>query len=167
MQLAFLCFALSCVSLFAAVRSQIKTTGGKIGLALLLVAALGMTIAGLAISDPITIPRDEVTTHGNVHDIGAILAIPTFPIAATLIALSLGRNQAWASAKRSVFWTAMLTWVGLVLFGLSIVIMMPRGDGKSTPDVLIGWPNRFLVFTDVIWLFTVAWQALKLRKQTA
>ncbi|HEV7376876.1 MAG TPA: hypothetical protein VGN95_19325 [Pyrinomonadaceae bacterium] len=104
--------------------------------------------------------------HGRVHGIGALLGIPTFPIAATLIALSLSSNQAWASAKRSVFWTAMLTWVGLVVFILSIAIMLPRGGGKFTPDVLIGWTNRFLIFTSVVWLLTVARQALELYRQT-
>jgi ethanolamine transporter EutH len=112
------------------------------------------------------VTKDEMIIHGRVHGIGALLGIPTFPIAATLIALSLSSNQAWASAKRSVFWTAMLTWVGLVVFILSIAIMLPRGGGKFTPDVLIGWTNRFLIFTSVVWLLTVARQALELYRQT-
>jgi hypothetical protein len=59
----------------------------------------------------------------------------------------------------------MVTWLGLVVFLLSIAIMLPRGGGKFTPDVLIGWTNRFLIFTSTVWLLTVAWQALKLYRQ--
>jgi hypothetical protein len=44
--------------------------------------------------------------------------------------------------------------------------MLLRGGGKFTPDVLIGWTNRFLIFTAVVWLLTVAQQALELYKQT-
>ncbi len=39
MVLAFLSLALSCVTSFGAIRSQIRTIGGKIGLAVLLVSA--------------------------------------------------------------------------------------------------------------------------------
>lgn len=103
MQLAFLSLAFGCVSLFTAVRSQIKTTGGKVGLALPLVTAVGLTLAALGTTDPITATKDEMTFHGKVHGFGALLGIPPFPIAATLIALSLSCKQAWASAKRPVF----------------------------------------------------------------
>ena len=42
---------------------------------------------------------------------------------------------------------ATVTWVGLVGFALSMTVMMPRRHGKFTPDVLIDWPNRFLIVT--------------------
>jgi len=32
-------------------------------------------------------------------------------------------------------------------------IVLPCGGGKFTPDVQIGWTNRFLTFTSVVWLF--------------
>jgi hypothetical protein len=50
MVLAFLSLAFSCVALLVAVRSQIRTTGGRVGLALLLVSAAGITIAATLIS---------------------------------------------------------------------------------------------------------------------
>src|SRR5215203_2728567 len=45
MQLAFLSLALSCVTLFVAIRSQAQTTGGRIGMAFLLLSAAGMAVA--------------------------------------------------------------------------------------------------------------------------
>ncbi len=54
MVLVFLSLALSYVTLFVAIRSQTQTIVGKIGLALLLVSALGLTIAAVFTTDPIT-----------------------------------------------------------------------------------------------------------------
>jgi uncharacterized protein DUF998 len=164
MMLAFLFLALSCAALFVAVRSQIRTTGGKIGLVLLLVSALGLTIAAIFTSDPITASREELTTHGNLHGVGALLGIPTFPIAATLISLSLARNPAWSSARRSLLWTAGLTWISLLVFALTVAVMLPQSQGGFGPDVLIGWPNRLNMVANSGWLMVVAWGAAQLRR---
>jgi hypothetical protein len=40
----------------------------------------------------------------------------TFPIAATLVAGSLARNQAWTTARRRLLWGTLLVWVGLLVF---------------------------------------------------
>ncbi len=161
MVIAFLSLALSCVSLFVAIRSQTRTTGGKTGLAFLLVAATGLIIAAIFPTDPITASRDELTTHGTLHGLGAALGIG-FPIAATLIGWSLARNQAWSSARRSLAWSAGLTWIGFLVFALSMAFMFPD-DGKFGPDVLIGWPNRFMMAAFSVWLMVVAWQAIRVR----
>ncbi len=47
MALAFLSLALSCVALFIAIRSQMRTIVGRIGLALLLLSAAGMIVAAM------------------------------------------------------------------------------------------------------------------------
>ena len=160
---AFLSLALSCVSLFVPIRSQIRTLGGKIGLAFLLVAAAGLVIAAIFTTDPITASQDELTTHGNLHALGAALGT-AFPIAAALIGLSLARNRAWSPARRSLLWAASLAWIGFLVFTLSMVVMFPD-DGTFGPDVLIGWPNRFMMVAYSAWLMVVAWQAVKLRRQ--
>ena len=163
MVIAFLSLAVSCVSLFVAIRSQILTLGGKIGLAFLLIAAAGLIIAAIFTTDPITASRDELTTHGNLHGLGAALGAG-FPIAATLIGWSLARNQAWSPARRSLLWAAGLSWIGFLVFALSMVVMFPD-DGTFGPDVLIGWPNRFMIVAYSAWLMVVAWRALQLSRQ--
>lgn len=165
MVLAFLSLASSCVALIAAIKPQIRTTGGRIGLALLLISASGMIIAAIFTSDPITASRSELTTHGNLHGLGALLGIPSFPVAATLISLSLARDQGWSAARRSLLWMAALTWIGLLVFISSVAVMLPRGNGEFGPDVLIGWPNRLLVLTYSAWLMVVAWQAIRAGSQ--
>jgi uncharacterized protein DUF998 len=163
MVLAFLTLAVSCVSLYVAIRSQIRTIGGKIGLAFLLVAAAGLIIAAIFTTDPITASQDELTTHGNLHGLGAALGTG-FPIAAALIGWSLARNQAWSSARRLLLWAAGLAWIGFLVFALSMVVMFPD-DGTFGPDVLIGWPNRFMMMTYSVWLMVVAWRAARLSRQ--
>jgi hypothetical protein len=167
MQLAFLSLSLSCAALFAGVRSQVRTTGGKAGLAVLLVSAAGMTIAAVFTTDPITASRDELTAHGNLHGLGALLGIPTFPIAATLISRSLSHDGAFSPARRLLLWTVGLNWIGLLTFVASVAVMLPQSGGRFGPDVLIGWPNRLFVVAMSLWLMVVAWQATRVRGQTS
>jgi hypothetical protein len=163
MVLAFLSLAVSCVGLFVAIRSQVRTLGGKIGLAFLLIAAAGLIIAAIFTTDPITASRDELTAHGNLHGLGAALGTG-FPIAATLIGWSLAHNQAWSPARRLLLWAAGLVWTGFLVFALSMVVMFPD-DGTFGRDVLIGWPNRFMIVAYSAWLLVVAWRALQLSRQ--
>ena len=64
MVLAFLSLALAYASLLVAIRSQLRTIAGRIGLALLLLSALGLTIAAIFTTDPITVSENAVTTEG-------------------------------------------------------------------------------------------------------
>jgi hypothetical protein len=163
MVLAFLSLAVSCISLFVAIWSQARTIGGKIGLAFLLAAAAGLIIAAIFTTDPITASHNELTTHGTLHGLGAALGTG-IPIAAALIGWSLARNQAWSSARRSLLWAAGLAWIGFLVFALSMVVMFPD-DGTFGPDVLIGWPNRFMIVAYSAWLMVVAWRAARLSRQ--
>jgi Protein of unknown function (DUF998) len=163
MTLAFLSLAFSCASLAVALWSQTNGIVGKIGLALLLISAAGMAIAGIFTTDPITTSRDAMTTSGQIHELGATLDLT--PFAALLISWSLiRRNPAWSSARRAVLWTAGLPLFGLIVFIGSVSMLLPS-NGEFGPNVLVGWPNRFLVVTYCIWLITVALQAIRLNSR--
>ena len=95
----------------------------------------------------------------------ARFGIPSFPIAATLISLSLARNRAWSPARRSLLWTVGLVWITLLVFILFMAVMLPQSGGKFGPEVLIGWPNRLFVVANSVWLMTVAWRAARLSRQ--
>jgi uncharacterized protein DUF998 len=165
MQLAFLFLALSCVTLVVAIHSQVSTIWGRIGLTLLLIAAIGMTIAALNVTDPITTPKAEMSAHGNMHGNGFLLGVPGLTIAAVLISLSLRRNAAWSSARRALLWTAQLPWLSLVAMIVTIMIMLPKNGGNFGPGVAIGLPNRLFIIACCVWLMTVAWNAIQLGKQ--
>lgn len=161
MRLAFFSVAVSCLSLFVAVKSHVQTIGGKIGLGFLLATFVGLTMAGFFSIDPITATPDQLTQQGSLHGLASMIGIPSLPIAAMLISLSLGRNKNWASAKKSILWTANFTWMSVVIMFGTIGAMLPQAGGFG-PDVLIGWPNRLLMLTYYVWLMTVASNISKL-----
>jgi hypothetical protein len=162
MVLAFLSLTLSYVSLFVAIRSQLRTIAGRIGLVLLVVSALGLIIAAIFTTDPITASEDAVTTEGTLHNLGGTLGM-AMPFAAGLIGWKLARNPAWASARRPLLWATGLALVAFVVSFVFLGVMVSQSGGKFGPDVLVGWPNRFEVVAYSVWLMVVAWQALKLR----
>jgi hypothetical protein len=162
MVLAFLSLALSYVSLFVAIRSQLRTIAGRIGLVLLVVSALGLIIAAIFTTDPITASEDAVTTEGTLHNLGGTLGI-AMPFAAGLIGWKLARNPAWSSARRPLLWATGLALVAFVVSFVFLSVMVSQSGGKFGPDVLVGWPNRFEVVAYSVWLMVVAWQAHKLR----
>jgi hypothetical protein len=164
MVLAFFCMALSCATLFIAIRPHIRTTGGRIGMGFLLATAVGLAAAAIFTADPTTASQHALTTHGTLHGVASIIGVPGLPIAALLLSRSLARNQAWSQVRRSLFWAAHLTWISLLLMLLTLAIMLPLA-GKFGPNVWIGWPNRILMVAYSGWLMLVAWRAAQLSKQ--
>jgi hypothetical protein len=165
MVLAFLSLALSYVTLFVAIRSQLRTIGGNIGLALLLVSALGLTIAAVFTTDPITVSEDAVTTEGTLHNLGGTLGI-AMPFAAALVGWNLARNPAWSSTKRHLLWATGLTLVAFLVSFLSLGVMLSQSGGEFGPEVLVGWPNRFEILAYSAWLMVVARQAIQVSRRS-
>jgi len=153
LSLMFLAQALSCVALFFAVKSQIQTVGGRIGLFFLLAASVGMAMA--SVFD---------VTH-NLHGLAALIGIPGIAIAALIVGVSLSRKPIWSSTRRLLLWTANLPWISFVLMVTMLFIGLSRSGGEFGPDVLIGWPNRILIVAYSGWLMAVASQAVKLYGQ--
>jgi hypothetical protein len=162
MVLAFFSLALSYVALFVALRSDARTLAGRLGLALLLVSAAGLTIAGIFTTDPVTASKDAITARGKLHNVGGALGI-AMPFAAALVSRSLARNDAWSPARRALLWTAGLAWIGFLFAFASLGVMLSRSGGRYGPDVLVGWPNRLEVLGYSVWLMVVSWWALKIR----
>ena len=95
-----------------------------------------------------------------------MIGIPSLPIAAMLVSLSLVRNQVWSSARRSLLWTANLTWMSLVVMFATLFIGLSQSGGEFGPDVPIGWPNRLLMLAYGGWLMIVAWRAAQVQRTT-
>jgi hypothetical protein len=164
MVLAFLSLALAYASLLVAIRSQLRTIAGRIGLALLLLSALGLTIAAIFTTDPITVSENAVTTEGTLHNLGGTLGL-AMPFAAVLIGWRLARNPAWSSARRPLLWATGLALMAFVVSFVSLSVMVSRSGGEFGPDVLVGWPNRIEIVAYSVWLMVVARQAIRVRSQ--
>ncbi len=170
MVLAFLISALSYGSLFVAIKSQIRGVWGRIGLGVLLVCTIGTVGVGVFVTDPMPLtPQHGVSTRGVLHVIFGTSALMLLPFAALLINLSLARqNRAWATARRALLWTAGLPLLGLVGSSVHLaVFVVPLGDDAYGPGVHIGWPPRLLLLSYMVWLITLAWQAIRLGRKPA
>jgi hypothetical protein len=147
--LMFLAWALSCVALFFAIKSDVLTIGGKIGLVFLLAAAVGMSMAAM------------FDVNHNLHGLAAMIGIPSLPVAAILISVSLSHNPSWTPVRRSLLWTGILTWASLVLMTVAVFTGM-SATGEASPDAWFGWANRLLVIAYNVWLMVVARRAVKI-----
>jgi len=169
MVLAFLMSALSYGSLFVAIKSQIRGARGRVGLGILLICTIGTVGVGVFVTDPMPLtPEKPLSASGMLHVLSGTSALMLLPFAALLINLNLALNQAWATARRALLWTAGLPLLGLVgsLVHLAIFVI-PLGPNAYGPGVPIGWPPRFLLLSYMVWLITLAWQAIKLSSQQA
>ena len=162
LSLMFGAWALSSWALALAAWPQVKTRMGRIGLYLLLASGVGEAMASVFdINHPL-------------HDLAGAIGVPTMPVAALLISLSL-RDQPWLKARKSLLWTSHLIWISLVLFVATMVILivtLHRAGGhlgshvtQLPPGVIAldGWANRLYVVTCCVWAITVAKLALRNR----
>jgi len=156
MVLAFFCWGGSVLSLLAALWPFLRTIGGKIGRWWLLLIGVALFGAGIFKTNAIT--DTTVSTANTLHTLCGVLVILTFPIAATLTARSLARNEEWAGTRRQLLWITLLVWLGLIAYFGSIIISNSINPtaGRVGPHVLQGWPNRFMVVVYNIWLILAA-----------
>jgi hypothetical protein len=160
LSLMFAFWALSSWALAFTVWRQVSGIGGKIALSLLIAAGIGEAMASVFdINHPL-------------HDLAGFIGVLSLPIAAMMISVRLARTQAWSPAKYVLHWTANLTWVSLVLLVAALMITIRGHAGpvsKMTPGVfaVVGWANRLLVVAYCVWVVTVAWQAIQLRRKVS
>ena len=167
LSLMFAMWAVSSWALAFAIWSQVRTRAGKIGLVFLIAAGVGEEIA--SIFD---------INHQPLHDMAGYIGILSLPVAAMLISVGLSRTQPWSVAKKALLWTANLTWISVVALVATFIIMIITYSRSGVsmnlqakvialpPGVLafVGWANRLLVVFFCVWVATVAWQAIRLRR---
>lgn len=165
MSMAFLISAFSYGFLFVTIKSQMPSVWGKTGLGSLFICFIGTVGVGIFTTDPYP-PEKNPTTIGILHVISGTSAMLLLPFAALLINLSLARkNKAWFAARRALLLTAglpLLAFLGSVVHLL--IFVMPMGDYYG-PGLQIGYPPRLLLLTYMVWIITLAWQAIKVRRR--
>ena len=166
LSLMFAAYGLSSLALAFAIRSQLRSRRGKIGLAALVISGIGQGAASVFNLNMATL-----------HDLAGAIGIVALPIGAMLISLALVRTPTWASTRRQLLWAANLTWISVVLFAASFPLMMatfvqvlgalPSAPPQQLPGgviALVGWTDRLLVVSAWAWVAIVAWHAIRIRR---
>ena len=147
MSLAFFCLGAASLALFAAARQGIHTRLGRFGTWGLLIIGIAYFCAGIFPPDP------KWFVGSLLHGIGGLIVIFGSPMVFTLVSKGFARNEASATATRPLFWMATLTWLSLFLFYGSIIAFR---SGPGFDSIVVGWANRFLITTFVLWLLVMA-----------
>jgi hypothetical protein len=159
-QIAYCLLGVTHLVIFAALKGHVKSTYGKVGLALLLIAGIGGIMGGLGVSDPLNTPQADMTSSGQLHAIGAGLEIWGAPFAMLLISLNLLRkNAAWKPERKAILGVIALPLVGWALF---------MGSGASAggnvgPGDIIGTMNRVAILAYMIWQIVIARAVLRIK----
>jgi hypothetical protein len=84
-----------------------------------------------------------------------MLVIPVLPLAAAVVGWSISGNPLVASIQHYLLWISFLPWFG---FAVQVIPVFRFGGTRLEPgpNMHIGWPNRFMVFTYVAWLMIIA-----------
>jgi hypothetical protein len=163
MRLAFFSLAVSYIALAIAIHSQLRSLIGRIGLALLLISALGLAMASIFKTDPITTSPAAATTSGMLHSIGGSLGI-AMTFSAAIVSWQLARIPAWALARRPLLWTAGIAVACSIGFIIYLTTALPS-DGTFGPGIWAGGIGRIEILAYSVWLMVAASQAIKVRRQ--
>lgn len=155
MHLSFGMLAVTQISVAVTIFPQIRTITGYIGLVILGISAIGVIIAAIFVTDPISVSSEDATFNGRMHSIGAMLDYT--PLATLLISLSLTRVDAWRPVRKLLMLSSVIAIVAMLLF----IFQIPQ-DGQFGPDVLAGLFGRFLIVAELAWLLMIGIHATKL-----
>jgi hypothetical protein len=110
--------------------------------------ALGPMGAAFIDTDPITTPRSELTGRSKIHAGLGSLFILGFPVAATCAGIGVAMQP---EADPLLAWAAAIPWAGLIWF-LGATFRFGKATTVGSPDVRIGWPNRFNMLAYLAWV---------------
>lgn len=155
MRIAFLSWGTGFLCLSLSVWNVLTDLTGKIAKYWLLIISIAIICAGIFVTQPIT---DIVRTQTDrIHAICRAMMIFTFPIVATLFTRSLSKIESFKAEKSKLFWLTFFVWVGFLAFFASMIVYAPQIKARAYSDaILIGYPNRLMVFIYTIWLIGVS-----------
>lgn len=139
---------------------NVVTTGwGQLGVALLLLSAVGEIMGGLF--------DIKHKWHGMAFGLG----VPSLPVAALLIGYNLTGTENWRAHSDTILISSHATWLSLVIMAVAMVVMFTgfkkagivvdqhSPPPEKVPDGVIavgGYANRVLVLCYVGWLILIA-----------
>jgi hypothetical protein len=160
MALCFASFAVASASLFLALVSFVPSPIGRIGLAFLAIASVGLAMAAAFPMDPVSTQAAAMSFTGKMHGLAFMVGAPGMLLAVLLISLAL-------VGQASHGWLPILPMAALVwlTFGTMTAVMLMVGPGKppdpNGPERFIGLPNRLFMVTYACWLIVTAWPMVR------
>lgn len=152
MQLAFYCLA---ISFFMLALATIPFMTNHIGAIILVIATIGTVGAGFFSTDPVDIAKQKQTQAGTLHMIFSFILISLFPIAATVISLSLNNRLLTETTLQLLLWMSILAWVGFASFmGISALLFYIMKNKRALN--LRGYFQRFMAITYLTWLIAAS-----------
>jgi hypothetical protein len=156
MALCFAAFGVASGSLAVAMVAYVRSLGGRIGIALLLAAAVGLVMAARFPMDPVSTPPAQMSHSGRMHGVAFLLGVPSMVLAVLVLSFALDgqvSNTGWLlKTVAAVIWISLIVMIG---------IMLRVGPGKppdpNGPERFVGVPNRLLMVAYAVWLMVAAW----------
>ena len=156
MALCFAAFGVASGSLAVAMVPYVRSLGGRIGMALLLTAAVGLVMAARFPMDPVSTPPAQMSHSGRMHGVAFLLGVPSMVLAVLVLSFALGGQVSHAGWLLKT--VAAVIWISLIVM---IGIMLRVGPGKppdpNGPERFVGVPNRLLMVAYAVWLMVAAW----------
>jgi hypothetical membrane protein len=109
----FTAYGVSMLALAFAIRSQLTTKPGRVGLVLLTLTGIGA--ASASIFD---------VNQETLHEVSGLLGYFGLPVPALLISSAMCRVQPWSSLKKHFLLAANLTWLSIVVWLASFAMMV-------------------------------------------
>ena len=166
LSLMFGAYGLATLALVWAIKSQIATRAGRVGLAFLIASGIGQASASVF---TINLPT--------LHYVAGAFGVLCLPIGAVFVSRSLASLDGWSVARRPLLLTAHLTWIAVVLFVVSFPLMivtfvMAQGALPSAPPAqlphgvvaIVGWTDRLILLSAWGWVAMAAGWAIAIRR---
>jgi hypothetical protein len=153
MVVAFLSLSLTFVTLLVALRKHLAGTWGVLAMLALAAAAIGSAMGGIFPMDPLPTPPEQYSLSGKLHGVAFMLGAPGVLLATLFVGLALKRQAGWKAARNRIIWSAALVWTIQIMFAVAMVQLL-SGDGGA--ENLVGWLNRALVASWLVWAITLA-----------
>lgn len=155
----FLLWGASSLLLSLLLWSEVTTGWGKLGVALLLLSAVGACLGGL------------FDVKHRLHGLAFGVGVPSLPLAALLIASNLANVDGWSGQRSGMLLVSHAPWISLVLMAVAMAVMFAGFKKAGTamgpdatppehvPEGVIAWggyANRLLIICYVGWLLFMA-----------
>jgi hypothetical protein len=157
MALCFAALAVGSACLSAAlITPPVMPPHGRIGLILLLAAAVALTLAARFPMDPASTPPAQMSWSGRIHSVAFMVGVPSQVFAVLLLSLVL--RQRTSHAALPLLTLTAVVWATLIAM---LTIMTIVGPGKppnpAGPERFLGFPNRLFLVAYGVWLMAAAW----------